>query len=126
LSTESGKCGEAREARTRRTDTEDRFVALEAFVRVVERGGFTAAAKGLRLPRAMVSRHVQELERHLGSRLLQRTTRQVSLTEAGQGYYERSARLLADLAAVEDEVGELHGRPRGTLRVNGPVMFGAR
>lgn len=104
----------------------DRFLALESFVRVVERGGFSAAAQDLRISRAMVSRHVQELESHLGARLLHRTTRKVSLTEAGQVYYERSAHLLADLAAADSEVGELHSRPRGTLRVNGPVVFGVR
>jgi len=103
----------------------DRFVAMEAFARVVERGGFSAAAQELRMSRAMVSRHVQHLEQHLGARLLHRTTRRVSLTEAGQVYYERSTQLLAELAAVEGEVGELHTRPRGTLRVNGPVVFGA-
>lgn len=104
----------------------DRFLAMESFVRVVERGGFSAAAQDLRISRAMVSRHVQELETHLGARLLHRTTRKVSLTEAGQVYYERSAHLLADLAAADSEVGELHARPRGTLRVNGPVVFGVR
>lgn len=104
----------------------DRFVAMEAFVRVVERGGFSAAAKDLRLSRAMVSRHVQELEAHLGARLLHRTTRKVSLTEAGKVYFDRSTHLLSELAAAEGEVGELHARPRGNLKVNGPVVFGAR
>ncbi len=104
----------------------DRFLAMESFVRVVERGGFSAAAQDLRISRAMVSRHVQELETHLGARLLHRTTRKVSLTEAGQVYYERSAHLLADLVAADSEVGELHTRPRGILRVNGPVVFGVR
>ena len=103
----------------------DRFVAMKAFVRVAERGGFTAAAQDLRISRAMVSRHVQDLEHHLGARLLHRTTRKVHLTEAGQVYYERSTTLLAELAAAEGEVNELQTRPRGTLRVNGPVVFGA-
>ncbi len=103
----------------------DRFLAMETFVRVVDRGGFSAAAQELRISRAMVSRHVQELEARLGARLLHRTTRRVSLTEAGQVYYDRSAHLLADLAAADSEVGELHTRPRGTLRVNGPVVFGS-
>jgi DNA-binding transcriptional LysR family regulator len=103
----------------------DRFLAMEAFVRVVERGGFTAAAQDLRISRAMVSRHVQELESHLGARLLHRTTRKVSLTEAGQVYYDRSAHLLSELAAAEGEVGEMHARPRGNLKVNGPMVFGA-
>ena len=103
----------------------DRFVALETFVRVVDRGGFSAAAQDLRISRAMVSRHVQELEARLGARLLHRTTRRVSLTEAGQVYYDRSAHLLADLASADSEVGELHTRPRGLLRINGPVVFGS-
>lgn len=103
----------------------DRFLALETFVRVVDRGGFSAAAQDLRISRAMVSRHVQELEARLGARLLHRTTRRVSLTEAGQVYYDRSAHLLADLASADSEVGELHTRPRGLLRINGPVVFGA-
>lgn len=104
----------------------NRFVAMEAYVRVVERGGFSAAAQELRISRAMVSRHVQDLETHLGARLLHRTTRKVSLTEAGRVYYERSAHLLQELSAADSEVGELHARPRGTLRVNGPVVFGVR
>ncbi|MBV8235668.1 MAG: LysR family transcriptional regulator [Acidimicrobiia bacterium] len=103
----------------------DRLAAMEAFVRVVERGGFTAAAEELRLSRAMVSKHVQDLEEHLGARLLNRTTRKVSLTEAGRVYYERSLQLLADLAETEEAVGELQARPRGRLRVNAPVSFGA-
>lgn len=103
----------------------DRFLAMETFVRVVDRGGFSAAAQDLRISRAMVSRHVQELEARLGARLLHRTTRRVSLTEAGQVYYDRSAHLLAELSAADSEVGEMHTRPRGTLRVNGPVVFGS-
>jgi DNA-binding transcriptional LysR family regulator len=103
----------------------DRLTAMEAFVRVVERGGFSAAADDMRLSRAMVSRHVQDLEKHLGARLLNRTTRKIGLTEAGQVYYERSTHLLADLAAAEGAVNELHARPRGMLRVNAPVVFGA-
>ncbi len=73
----------------------------------------------------MVSRHIQELEARLGARLLNRTTRKISLTEAGHVYYDRSAHLLAELSAADSEVAELHTRPRGTLRVNGPVVFGS-
>jgi DNA-binding transcriptional LysR family regulator len=107
-----------------REATVDRLAAMEAFTRVVERGGFTAAAAELRLSRAMVSKHVQDLEEHLGARLLNRTTRKVSLTEAGRVYYERGTQLLADLAETEAAVGELHTKPRGRLRVNAPVSFG--
>jgi len=103
----------------------DRLTAMEAFVRVVEKGGFTAAAEDLRLSRAMVSKHVQDLEAHLGARLLNRTTRKLSLTEAGRVYYDRSTQLLAELAETEEVVGELQAKPRGRLRVNAPVSFGS-
>jgi DNA-binding transcriptional LysR family regulator len=103
----------------------DRLAAMEAFVRVVERGGFTAAAEDLRLSRAMVSKHVQDLEAHLGARLLNRTTRKVSLTEVGRVYHERCAQILADIAETESAVGALQARPRGRLRINAPVSFGA-
>ncbi|WP_207476900.1 LysR family transcriptional regulator [Arenibaculum pallidiluteum] len=102
----------------------DRLTAIEAFVRVAERGGFTQAAKTLRISRAMVSKHVQDLEDLLGARLLQRTTRRVGLTEAGQVYFERCQRILADLAEADAAVGELQGQPRGTLRLNAPMSFG--
>ena len=72
----------------------DHLVNLTAFVHVVENGGFTAAARHLNLSTTMVSNHVQELEDRLGARLLNRTTRKVSLTEIGRQYYERSLRRL--------------------------------
>ena len=75
----------------------DHLVNLTAFVRVVENGGFTAAARHLNLSTTMVSNHVQELEDRLGARLLNRTTRKVSLTEIGRQYYERSLHILAEL-----------------------------
>jgi DNA-binding transcriptional LysR family regulator len=103
----------------------DRLTAMAAFVRVVEKGGFTAAAEDLRLSRAMVSKHVQDLETHLGARLLNRTTRKLSLTEAGRVYYDRSTELLAELAETEEAVGELQAKPRGRLRANAPVSFGS-
>jgi len=102
----------------------DRLVAMEAFLRVVDRGGFTAAADDLRLSRAMVSKHVQDLEEHLGARLLNRTTRKVSLTEVGRIYYERCGQILAEIAETESAVGALQARPRGLLRINAPVSFG--
>ncbi|CAH2602201.1 LysR family transcriptional regulator [Rhodovastum atsumiense] len=102
----------------------DRLAAMAAFLRVVERGSFTAAAEDLRLSRAMVSKHIQDLEQHLGARLLNRTTRKVSLTEAGRVYFERGTQVLADLAETEAAVGELQARPRGRLRINAPLSFG--
>lgn len=102
----------------------DRLSAMQAFAAVVEQGGFTAAADTLRQSRAMVSKHVQDLEAHLGARLLNRTTRRISLTEAGQVYYERTARLLAELEETEAAVGALQATPRGRLRINTALTFG--
>jgi DNA-binding transcriptional LysR family regulator len=102
----------------------DRLAAMESFVRVVARGRFTAAAEDLRLSRAMVSKHIQNLEEHLGARLLNRTTRKVSLTEVGRVYHERCAQILADITETESAVGALQAKPRGRLRVNAPVSFG--
>lgn len=103
----------------------DRLVAMDVFLRVVDKGGFTAAAEDLRLSRAMVSKHIQELEEHLGARLLNRTTRKVSLTEVGRVYYEKCGQILDDIAATENAVGEMQAHPRGLLRINAPVSFGA-
>jgi DNA-binding transcriptional LysR family regulator len=96
----------------------DRLASLTAFVRVVENGGFTAAARHLNLSTTMVSNHVHELEDRLGARLLNRTTRKVSLTEIGREYYERSVRILADLDDADSAAGALQASPRGRLRVH--------
>lgn len=96
----------------------DRFTSLTAFVRVVENGGFSAAARRLNMSTTMVSNHVQTLEDRLGVRLLNRTTRKVSLTEIGKVYYERSTQILADLEQADDIASELQSAPRGTLRIH--------
>ena len=96
----------------------DRLVNLTAFVRVVENGGFTAAARHLNLSTTMVSNHVHELEDRLGARLLNRTTRKVSLTEIGRQYYERSLHILAELDEADRAAGALNATPRGRLRVH--------
>ena len=96
----------------------DRLASIAAFVRVVENGGFTAAARRLNLSPTMVSNHVQELEERLGARLLNRTTRRVSLTEIGREYYERSAQILAELDEADRAAGALQATPRGRLRVH--------
>lgn len=96
----------------------DRFASLTAFAGVVETGGFSAAARRLNMSTTMVSNHVQALEDRLGVRLLNRTTRKVSLTEIGKAYYDRTAQILADLAQADDIAGALHATPRGTLRVH--------
>ncbi|MEK9279634.1 MULTISPECIES: LysR family transcriptional regulator [unclassified Bradyrhizobium] len=96
----------------------DRFTSLTAFVRVVENGGFSAAARRLNMSTTMVSNHVQALEDRLGVRLLNRTTRKVSLTEIGKAYYDRSTQILADLEQADDIASELQSVPRGTLRIH--------
>ena len=104
----------------------DRLSTMETFVRVVEAGSFVAAAQRLELSAAMVSRHVQDLEQRLGTRLLNRTTRRISLTEAGAAYFERSRQLLRDLEEMDLSVAHEVQQPRGVLRVNAPVVFGTR
>ena len=96
----------------------DRLASLTAFVRVVENGGFTAAARHLNLSTTMVSNHVLQLEERLGARLLNRTTRKVSLTEIGREYYERSLHILAELDEADRTAGALNATPRGRLRVH--------
>jgi DNA-binding transcriptional LysR family regulator len=90
---------------------------LTAFGRVVECGGFSAAARRLNMSVTMVSSHVQALEDRLGVRLLNRTTRKVSLTEIGKAYYERSSQILADLEEADRVAGALQATPQGTLRL---------
>lgn len=102
----------------------DILSSMRAFLRVVQAGGFSKAATRLDISPAMVTKHVNGLEARLGVRLLNRTTRQVSLTEAGAAYYEHCARILAELEDVEAAVGALSRAPRGTLRITAPVDFG--
>jgi len=95
----------------------DRWLAMEAFVRIVESGSFVGAAERLGLSTSSLSRLVADLEQHLGARLLNRTTRRLSLTESGQSYYERCVTLLADLAEAEAVAGQAAAAPRGTIRL---------
>ena len=96
----------------------DRFASINAFVRVAENGGFSAAARKLHLSKATVSDQVQALENAIGVRLLNRTTRRVSLTEIGREYYERCAQILHDLAEADQAAGAVQVAPRGQLRVH--------
>ena len=93
---------------------------------MVEAGGFRAAAQQLGLTPSAISKRVRGLEDRLGVRLLQRTTRSVVPTEAGQAYYERSREILADLADAESTLSALQNEARGTLRVAAPMDFGRR
>lgn len=87
------------------------------FARVVQAGSFTTAAAMLRMPKSTVSRKVSELEERLNARLLQRTTRKLSLTDVGRAYYDYCARIVAEIEDAERAVGSLQEAPRGLLRV---------
>lgn len=104
----------------------DRLTEMEAFLRVVEQGGFTEAAKKLGLSKSAVSKHVSALEARLGARLLNRTTRRVSPTEIGLAFFDRVSRLLAEAGEAESMVTAMQAAPRGELRVSAPVSFGIR
>src|SRR6266702_1274940 len=95
----------------------DRLTSLTAFVRVVDNGGFSAAGRKLNMSTTMVSNHIQALEERLGARLLNRTTRKVSVTEVGRAYYDRAVQILADIEQADDIAGALQSTPRGTLRI---------
>jgi DNA-binding transcriptional LysR family regulator len=98
---------------------------MAVFARVVEAQSFTAAAAQLGMSRSAVSKTIAALEDRLGARLLNRTTRRLALTEVGQAFYERSARIVAEAEDAELAVSSLQAVPRGTLRINAPVSFGA-
>jgi DNA-binding transcriptional LysR family regulator len=102
----------------------DRLRAMETFTRVVRAGSFSAAAQQLRVSRTIVSKHVSQLENLLGVRLLNRTTRRVSLTESGMAYFEFCSRIINDVEEAELSVTKLHKEPRGSLKVLAPKSFG--
>ncbi len=97
---------------------------IVVFAKVVETRSFTAAAQQLGLPKSTVSRKVSQLEERLAARLIQRTTRKLSLTEIGQAYYERCQRIVSDIALAEQLVTDMQSTPRGLLRVTAPVDLG--
>jgi DNA-binding transcriptional LysR family regulator len=104
----------------------DRFSSMGVFVKVVETSSFAAAARHFRLSPAMVSRHVHALEEQLGVQLLNRTTRRVSPTEVGQGYYQRVRQILADIEEADRLAVDLQATPRGLLRLTSSQSFGIR
>jgi DNA-binding transcriptional LysR family regulator len=103
----------------------DPLDGIAAFVRVVDSGSFSAAAHRLKISKSAVSAHVQRLEARLGIRLLNRTTRRLSVTEAGAAYYRHCARILAEAEAAEQAASALQREPRGTLRISAPDSFGS-
>ena len=102
----------------------DRLANMRVFAKVVENGSFAGAAARLSISASMVSQHVKELEERLGARLLNRTTRKVSLTEVGRAYYERCTRVLADIEEADRAAADMQTSPRGDLRVNSTPCFG--
>ena len=104
----------------------DKLEAMNAFTRVVTLGSYAEAGRALGLTRSAVSKAVMELEQVLGARLLDRTTRRVSATEAGRAYYDRCVDILASIEETEMQVSRLHDEPKGVLRINGPMSFGVR
>jgi DNA-binding transcriptional LysR family regulator len=101
----------------------DRVSSMLSFVKVVEHGGFSSAGRQLNLATSVVTAHVKWLEERLGARLLNRTTRNVSLTEVGRAYYERCIQILSEIEDAEEAVQVLQSKPRGILRLNtSPAM----
>jgi len=104
----------------------DVLTGMRVFTTVVDAGSFAAAADKLDLSRGMTSRYLAQIEKHLGVRLLNRTTRRLSLTEAGEDYYQRAAQVLGLVEEAEQQAARGAAEPRGTLRINAPVSFGIR
>jgi DNA-binding transcriptional LysR family regulator len=103
----------------------DKLTGMAVFARVIDAGSFTAAAAQLGMSKSAVSKAISALEDRLGARLLNRTTRRLALTEVGRAFYERCARIVAEAEEAELAVTHLQLTPRGTLRVNAPMSFGA-
>jgi len=102
----------------------DTLTRIRTFVQVVDSGGFSAAGRDLGRSKALVSKYVRELEDELGVRLLNRTTRKLSLTEVGTAYYREAADIVQRIEELNEAVGDSHAEPRGLLRVTAPRAFG--
>jgi DNA-binding transcriptional LysR family regulator len=104
----------------------DRLTGLKVFTEVVASGSFSAAGRTLGMSQTMVTKHIAALEGRLGVKLFHRSTRRISLTDAGRNYLESSERILADIEAADSAVAADRVEPRGLLRLNAPVSFGCR
>lgn len=102
----------------------DKFDSIRAFTQVVVSGGFAAAAREMGSSRSAVNKLVIALENELSVQLLHRSTRVVTPTETGLAFYERCVEILTSLEEAERSITQLHGEPRGRLRVNAPMSFG--
>lgn len=104
----------------------DKLDAMNVLVKVVGTGSYAETARRLGVTRSAISKAITQLEDALGARLLDRTTRRVTPTEAGLAYYERCLAILAQVEETEAQISRLHDEPRGVLKVNGPMSFGVR
>lgn len=102
----------------------DRFDEWTTFQSVVETGSFSRAAERLGIAKSAVSRRISDLEQRLGAALINRSTRQFSLTETGRAFYERTQRILADVSETEESVRDDHRALKGSLRIAAPLTFG--
>ncbi len=100
------------------------FAAMKLYVAVVDGGSFAAAADKLGMSRAMASKQIQKLEEHLGTRLLNRTTRRLSLTETGREFHQRSIQIIGDVDEAEQIAGQMTNKPQGVLKVTIPLSYG--
>jgi DNA-binding transcriptional LysR family regulator len=104
----------------------DRLTGLEVFAKVATTGSFSAAGRALGLSQTMVTKHIAALEAHLGVKLFHRSTRKLSITDAGRNYLESAERILADVEAADSAVAADRIEAKGLLRLSAPVSFGAR
>jgi DNA-binding transcriptional LysR family regulator len=104
----------------------DRLTGLEVFTKVAAAGSFSAAGRAMGMSQTMVTKHIAALEARLGIKLFHRSTRRLSITEAGRSYLEASERILSEFDAADAAVAADRFEPRGLLRLNAPVAFGAR
>ena len=102
----------------------DKLKSMQVFVYVAQHGSFATAAVNFSVTATMIGKHIKYLEAYLGTKLLNRTTRRQSLTEAGQIYYLECTRILDDIADAENSLQRLENNPKGTVRINSPVTFG--
>ncbi len=103
----------------------DKLTSMNVFVRVAKAGSFAGAARDLGISRAMATKHIMQLESELNTRLFNRTTRNISLTEVGQSYLERCQQVLLDVDEMEAAVTHMQREPRGVLKISAPPVIGA-
>ncbi len=103
----------------------DKLTSMNVFVRVAKAGSFAGGARDLDISRAMATKHIMQLESHLGTRLFNRTTRSLSLTEVGSEYLERCQQVLSDVEEMEAAVTHLQTEPRGVLKISAPPVIGS-